>query len=356
MKICFLSDINSVHTQKWIDYFSSKGHEIHVISLRDGEYGTAVVHSMNVDSAVAKSSTVSKLQYVKKFIQVKKIIKKINPDIINAHYASSYGLLGALSKAHPFVLSVWGSDIYDFPKKSILHKKLIQFNLKKADYIFSTGAQMKNEIQKYINREVFLTPFGIDTKVFLGEKMEHDGIIIGIAKSLESIYGIDLLIKSFARLSKKHENLYLEIAGEGTEKENLKNLCMELGINTKVSFLGFLGKESIVDFYNKLDIAVFPSRQESFGVAALEAQASRVPVVASDAPGFNDTVIDGKTGFIFKNSNLDELTDKIEKLIDDKNLRNSMGDNGRQFVKERYELEKNFRDIEKKFENISLKK
>lgn len=356
MKICFLSDINSVHTQKWIDYFSDKGHEVYVISLTDGKYGSAEVYSMSVDSKVAKNSTIGKIQYFKKFTEVKRIIKKIKPDIINAHYASSYGLLGALAKFHPFVLSVWGSDIYDFPKKSVFHKKLIQFNLRKADYIFSTGSQMKKEIQKYTNKEILLTPFGINTKVFSGEKIQHDGIIIGISKSLEFIYGIDLLIKSFGILCKKYDNIFLEIAGEGTEKDNLKNLCEELEISDKVSFLGFLGREDIVKFYNKLDIAVFPSRQESFGVAALEAQASRIPVIASDAPGFKDTVIDEKTGFIFRNKSVDELTEKIEQLIRDKELRILMGNEGRVFVKERFELELNFIDIEKILQDILLNK
>lgn len=353
MKICFLADINSTHTQKWITYFSGKGHDIHVISLNDGSFKGAKVHSLYVDESVSKkNASLSKFEYLRKIKKIKEILKEIKPDILNAHYASSYGLLGVLTKFHPLVISVWGSDIFDFPNRSIIHKNIIKYNLKKSDYIFSTGNIMKEEILKYVNKDVEITPFGIDINIFDGTKSIHDGIVLGIAKSLEEIYGIDLLLKAFSKLNKKYSNLSLKIAGKGTLESDLKELCKELQIQDKVEFLGFLNIDGMREFYRQIDIAVFPSRQESFGVAALEAQASRIPVVTSDAPGFKETVIQRETGFICRKESVSDLVENIEKLINDEILRESMGNKGRNFIEENYILENNFKDIEKLFYNI----
>src|SRR5690606_14690363 len=113
--------------------------------------------------------------------------------ILHAHYATSYGLIGALSGFKPFVLSVWGADVYDFPRRSKLHKKLFQYNLKKADLILSTSEIMRNELKKYTAKEVLVTPFGVDTSVFckkdIAEK-DNSVINIGTIKSLEEKYGI----------------------------------------------------------------------------------------------------------------------------------------------------------------------
>ena len=126
MKICYLADINSAHTHKFLNYFVKKGYDIHVISLGKGEYNGVKVHSLDIEDNVMKGkSEKGKVGYLKKIKKVKELINEIKPDILHAHYASSYGLLGALANYHPYIISVWGSDVYDFPIKSPIHKKII---------------------------------------------------------------------------------------------------------------------------------------------------------------------------------------------------------------------------------------
>src|SRR5690606_14490213 len=115
----------------------------------------------------------SKLNYLKAYRQVKRIIREFKPDILHAHYASSYGLIGALSSFHPFVLSVWGADIYNFPHISPLHNAIIRYNIRKADMILSTSKIMKTETMKYTPKEIVVTPFGIDIEKFYPKKVKR---------------------------------------------------------------------------------------------------------------------------------------------------------------------------------------
>ena len=128
MKICYLADANNIHTKKMCEYFANKGYDVSVISLNDGEIPNVKVYSMKVETLYS-GSAFSKIHYLGKLKKIKKIVKEINPDILHAHYASSYGLIAALINFKPTILSVWGSDVYDFPKESFINKEVLKYNM-----------------------------------------------------------------------------------------------------------------------------------------------------------------------------------------------------------------------------------
>lgn len=350
MKICYLADINSAHTHKWLNYFVNKGYDIHVISLGEGEYPGVTVHSLEVQNNVMKeASDKSKLEYLKKIKKVRALIKEINPDILHAHYASSYGLLGAIANYHPYMISVWGSDVYDFPIKSPIHKFIIKYNLKKADCILSTSNVMKIETEKYTNKPIEVTPFGVDINKFIPKKVEKEEIVIGTIKTLEEKYGVEYLIKAFKEVKERNKDLELKlrIGGTGSQTDYLKELTKKLSIEKEVDFLGFVQPENVVKEFQNFDLAVFPSilDSESFGVAAVEAEACGVPVVVSDVGGLMESTKPNVTSLVAKKKSVEDLADKIENLVLNKELREKMGNDARKFVEENYNLEDNFNHV-----------
>lgn len=360
MKICYLANAESYHTIKWCNYFKNKGYEIIVISLNSGEIEGVKVYNFN-EKNIKTRSNISKVSYIKNIGSIKKIIKKEKPDILHAHYASSYGLLGSLVNYSPYILSVWGSDIYLFPKRNILYKLLIKYNLKRADYIFSTSHDMARETQLYTKKNIKITPFGVDTSLFRPNatylRKNSEKIIIGTVKSLSKIYGIDYLIKAFSLIKKAYPDkpIELHIAGKGEQEEYLKSLCKELGIVKDVKFLGYLNnQEDIVKTFNTFDIAVFPSLSESFGVAALEAQSCGIPVIVTNVGGFPEVVKDKITGLIIDKEDINQLFAAIKYLIDNEDIRIEMGTLGRQFVITKYDINSNFEDIDILYEDIVL--
>jgi glycosyltransferase involved in cell wall biosynthesis len=335
-----------------------KGYDIHVISLGKGEYEGVTVHSLEVqDNIMKRSSDKSKLEYLKKIRRVKALIKEINPDILHAHYASSYGLLGAIANYHPYIISVWGADIYDFPVKSPIHKFMIKYNLKKADYILSTSNVMKIETQKYTNKPIEVTPFGVDINKFIPNKTKKEEITIGTIKTLEEKYGIQYLVKAFKEVKERNKDLKLKlrIGGRGSQEGYLKELVRELNINDEVSFLGFVKPSDVIKEFQNFDLAVFPSTldSESFGVAAVEAEACGTPVVVTDVGGLMESTKPNVTSLVAKKKSVEDLAEKIEILIKNNELRKSMGNNARKFVEENYSLEDNFRHVDEIYKNIT---
>lgn len=356
MRICYLADINSSHTEKWCNFFKAKGYDIHVISLTYGKIEGITVHSLDLDLKKVQSNNILyKFKYLFQIARVKRLVRQINPDILHSHYASSYGLLGALTNFHPFIISIWGSDVYEFPTYGIIPKSILKYNLSKSDKILSTSKDMAIEARKYINRDMEITPFGVNIDFFRPYKkkdINNNQFTIGIVKSLEEKYGIKYLIRAFAVLRKKYSHLKLEIVGDGSQKDYLKELCTELNVLEDVTFFGSIPPSEVVKAFNRFDVAVFPSLAESFGVAAVEAQACGVPVVVSNVGGFPEATCPGKSSLLVKKCDVKGIVEQVEKLIVNEELRNDMGMYGRKFVEKNYNINDNFNKVDSIYKQL----
>lgn len=354
MRICFIAPANNYHTKKWCNWFIKNGDEVHVISFIKDTIDGATVHYINT-GATATSSDRQKIRYLFHGREIRKIIKEIQPDIINAHYASSYGAATALAGINNFFLSVWGLDIYDFPRKSFIHKKLIEFTLSRASHIMSTSKAMAEETHKYTRKPIEITPFGVDMDLFNPSKRNRsDGnFVIGNIKKLTSKYGIDYLLKAVAIVKEDRPDIPIKvrIAGNGPEEQTLKKLSKDLNLTEIVTWLGFISQTEAANEWANFDVGVISSvsSSESFGVSAVECQASSVPVIITDPLGLQEATIPGKTSIVVPRKNEKALAEAIIDLYDHPEKRKNMGAAGRAFVASEYELNKCFKHIDEIF-------
>lgn len=352
MKILFLSDANSAHTQRWIKYLHAHNIQLSVWSLSQPRpESAAFFQSIHVPVFFPHTFFSSKILYPLFLPSLKRAIKTFKPDIIHAHYASSYGLLGALSHFHPLVISVWGSDVYDFPKINSINKKILQFNLSAADHITSTSHCMANETKKYTQKNITVIPFGIDTDFFYPNPkktlFDKNDIVIGIIKTLSEKYGIDKLIRAFALVKKQLPRLPVKllIVGDGHLKQQYIQLCRQLNIDHLVLFTGYVPNAKIPEYLNELDIYVSLSQYESFGVSAIEAMACEIPVILSDIPAFREITHHRLDEWIVPKEQPEKTAERIKKLIMHPELRTACGKTGRLIVKEHYDIRQNVRQL-----------
>jgi len=357
LKLCYLADADSIHTRKWVDYFSKLGHEIHLISMRSTEYK----YNNNVKLYVINPKIKHKLGYFLLINSIRKLVKKIQPDILHSHYASSYGLFGRMCNYHPFVVSVWGSDVYEFPQLNKLNNKLLTYILKGTDSVCSTSNNMAAETRKYYNeKDIIITPFGVDIEKFKNKKpIMSDGVItIGVAKGLEEIYGLNYLIEAFTQLRNKNsdKNLNLMIVGDGSQKETLIKQCTENGILSNVIFTGAVDNNKVPDYINKMDIVCIPSLSESFGVSAVEACACGRPVVSTNVGGLTEIVIDNFSGFTVNPKDSNAICEKLDYLINNVDEAIRISSNSRKVVEEKYNWLKNAETMHKLYEMLVAKR
>ncbi len=359
MRVLFLADSDSPHTVRWVKSLYKHQIEVGIFSIhipKSDLYSDSpdiFISSLNASRELQtkKETNLGKLIYFNAVYKVKKLLKSFKPDIVHSHYASSYGLIGALSGFHPYVISVWGSDIYSFPNYSNFYGKILKYSLGKADKVLATSKVLLQETKKYYSKEIILTPFGIDTKKFSPDKtagtLSNEGLVIGTIKTLEENYGVEYLIKAFHILKTKYpeKSLRLLIVGKGTQREKLEKLVKDLGIENETTFTGFIPYDGIQEYQNMLDIFVAVSQEESFGVAVLEASACEKPVVVSNVGGLPEVVTDGETGFLVEKNNPAVIAEALEKLVLNPELRSKLGQNGRAKVLREYKWEESVRKM-----------
>ncbi len=342
-RILFLADINSIHTERWVKGVIDNGYSVGLFSLakRTSEWSVNLENFTYYSSGVGENGFTKKFSKISYFFAKNDLItffKSFQPDIVHAHYASSYGMLARKINFDKTVLSVWGSDVYEFPKRSVIHRILFKKILKSATVICSTSVDMAKEIQLYTPKKIEITPFGVDTELFKPLDYKKNNFIIGSVKALETVYGIDRLLLLFASFLKEiDESAILKIYGKGSQKENLEALALELGVQNNVFFEGYVKGNDLINAFNSIDVFVNLSRAESFGVSVLEAQSCGVPVIVSNVGGLPE-VVSNKSGFIINGDSIKEGLASLKELSF-KERRKTMGKEGRLFVEQNYSKE-----------------
>lgn len=354
MKICYLASAGSIHVAKWANHFNRKGNRVEILTFepaRDVEPG--------IVTRVLGEKRPLKMHYFWFGAEVRRLVRQIKPDILHAHYASGYGTLGRFANFHPYIVSVWGTDIFDFPMKSPFHRRLLKMNLRCADRVCSTSQVMADEACRYCELPVSVTPFGVDCgrfRPFRTAGSQFDDFVVGIVKTLEPQYGIEYLIRGFALAVKRshlRRKMRLIIAGEGSLRKSLQTLTQDLAIDHSTEFLGFVPHDKVPELLGGFSIFVVPSVQpESFGVAAVEASACGLPVVASRIGGLSEVVKDRVTGILVPPRDIEALADAFEEFAGNESLRRSFGAAGRDFVLQHYEWSENACRMERLYASL----
>ncbi len=345
MKVVLIAPQNSIHVARWANALVKKVDELHLVTLHKS------VHQIDAGVVVHKLKFKSSLGYVLNKYDIQKKIDQIQPDIIHVHQCSGHGTMVALTNIKTYLLSIYGSDIYEFPKRNIITKKIIEYNLSRSKYLASTSFVMANEAKKYTDKKIYITPFGVDTKKFFNQRspeLNNNTIHIGLVKSLRKKYGIDFLIKAIPILNSKLRNngiekkIELTIYGKGELLQELIKTVQMLNLKN-ISFPGYIPNEDVPSILNTFDIVCIPSiaDSESFGVSAVESMACERPLVVSDADGLKEVVEQNVSGIIVPRKNPNAIAEALFALITNENYARKLGSNGRQRVLNLYNWDKN---------------
>ncbi|RLC37975.1 hypothetical protein DRH27_03400, partial [Candidatus Falkowbacteria bacterium] len=205
-----------------------------------------------------------------------------------------------------------------------LEKKLMPLVYRSIPFITVSESSKKEMLAIGLGKkEIHIVHPGINsTELFPGAKSAEPLVLyLGRLKAYKSI---DNLIKAFKTVAEKIPRARLVIAGSGEEKNRLKELARNLGLDINVTFTGRVSDEKKLSLLQHAWVSINPSYMEGWGITTIEANACGTPVIASDVPGLRDSVINPHTGFLVEYNNINSLSEKIIKLINDRPLREEM--------------------------------
>ena len=349
MRICFVANARSVHTQKWIQYFLEKGNEVLVLSKENVPIPGAQVFP--VLSVTSRSWLIRKFEVLRNTWTFWSIVRAFDPDIVHVHSIST-NLLWYWGMENLFV-SPWGSDVRG--NYSAIKTSYLRFVFRQAQVITATSHFLAATTRRhYTEKEIHVVPFGVDCEVFRPTERINmtTAVTLGFVKHLRVKYGPEYLIRAMEMIVKQYPQTQLLVAGSGELHSQLEELTGKLGLTGHISFLGTVEHRQVPEILKNVDIFVMPSIQEEFGVAAVEAQAMEIPVVATRVGGVPEVVLDGETGILVEPGNSGQLAQAILTLIENPALRRQMGERGRRHVLANYRWEDNAALMERLYDRF----
>jgi|TARA_B110000444_G_C18836450_1_gene596262 N-acetyl-alpha-D-glucosaminyl L-malate synthase BshA len=303
---------------------SEHGHEVHFIAYKKpvrlkNLNDNLFFHKVNVPDYPLFNFQPYELALSTKLVEV---VKYYSIDLMHVHYAIPHAYAAYMAKKMlknqglivPIVTTLHGTDI-TLVGNHPFYKTAVTFSINKSDIVTCVSQSLKEDTleQFEISKKIEVIPnfidiskYKIQQKKCLEENLESNKeIIITHVSNFRPVKNIKNVILIFNNIQKKIPSKLLMI-GEGPEKEMAEKLCKELSLDNKVQFLG--NTNQVEKNLCHSDLFLLPSNTESFGLAALEAMASKVAVISSNAGGLPEVNIHGNTGYLTDSNDIEAMS------------------------------------------------
>ena len=284
--------------------------------------------------------------------QLSEIIKRWNIDIIHSHYALPHAISAILAKNISeknvkCITTLHGTDITIVGSHPGM-ANITKYAIEQSDAVTTVSNHLKAETEKIFNisKNIITTIYNFINPSFFNpsfirsiNKQKNEKTLIHIS-NLRSVKSPIDVIKIFSQLKNNINNLdiKLHIIGEGPLQFEMMSYADKLNISDSISFLGSVS--DLGPAIAKTDLLILPSKQESFGLVALEAMACGVPVLASKVGGLPEVIIDGKNGALFELGNIQEAFEKGSKILTDEVYNNKIIENAYNSVKDKFSIKR----------------
>jgi N-acetyl-alpha-D-glucosaminyl L-malate synthase BshA len=322
---------------------ADEGHQVHFITYSqparlDFFSENLFYHEVSVrdyplfDYAPYESALASKLVDVVRFE---------NLDILHVHYAIPHASAAYMAKQIlatyginiPFVTTLHGTDI-TLVGKDPTYKPVVTFSINKSDGVTTVSQNLKEDTFKHFDiiNEIKVIPNFIDFSRFSLKPKDHfkkaiapnnERILIHTS-NFRKVKRTNDVIKMFQKIQEKIPSKLLMV-GDGPERAYNEQLCRDMGVCDHVRFLG--KQDAIEEILSVSDLFLMPSETESFGLAALEAMACKVPIITSNAGGLPELNVNGFCGYMSNVGDVDDMATKAISILESDDVLNEFKEN-----------------------------
>jgi len=315
---------------------AQEGHEIHFItysqpSRLDFLNENLFYHEVDIRTYPLFEYPPYELALASKMVSV---VTNEKLDLLHVHYAIPHASAAYMAKQIlktkginiPVVTTLHGTDI-TLVGRDASYEPVVTFSINQSDGVTAVSKHLKNETFDYfkITNDIEVIPNFIDLEKFKKQKKDHfkkaicpngESLIVHTS-NFRKVKRIPDVMHVFNNIHKEIPSKLLMI-GDGPERAVAENMTREFHIADDVRFLGKL--EAVEEVLSVADLFLMPSEKESFGLAALEAMACEVPVIATNIGGLPELIIQGKTGFMSNLGDVEDMTKKALMILDKDNL------------------------------------
>lgn len=295
----FIADPNSIHTRRWITWFASAGHAVHLVDPFSVTVEPGLPPEVAIHRLEPPSSTAPIVGLLGRRKRLRTVLEGIGLDVLHAQFVRRYGWQAALSGFHPLVVSPWGSDLLQVRRSAVRTRWWNRFALRAADLVTVSSDGMREASIRAGARPGSIEHIhhGVDTSRFspgqpdpsvlgqLGPAI--DGPRILSLRAIRPLYRHETVIDAVAMLTGDGSRAQLVMSALGADANYLAALrarARERGIEDQLVVLDGVPHEQLPSLYRAADVMVSIPETDSFPVTLLEAMASELPTVVSDVP------------------------------------------------------------------------
>lgn len=276
--LCLLGDATSPHIQRWAVEMRARGYRVSLVTARPAPMDGV---EQKVLDPVRRST-----DWLFRVGQARRYVQALAPDIVHAHYITSYGYLAARCGRQPLVMTAWGSDLLVTPQTSALVRWLTGWSLRRADLITGDSQSLIDAAKAYGPAcPVQEIHWGVDLARFAPAPWSaKTGLQIVSLRSWEPNYHIDTIVEAVAALVARHPEagVQLHLLGGGSMEAALRALVAAQGLTNHVVFHGRLDDAGMARVLAQCKLSVSVPTSDATSVSVLESMACGLAVVASD--------------------------------------------------------------------------
>lgn len=300
LTLAFIADPNSIHTRRWLGFFVGRGHNVHLLvpNTATAEPGLDPRVAVHVYRAWPRTH-IRGLGSVLTSLYLRRVLRGIRPDVLHAHYLSWFGWAAWLSGFHPYVVTVWGSDVFVGPRESAMHRRWARRALTGAALVTAVSEDLARGAVELGARpeRVMIVQFGVDPDAFfpaparasLRDSLDLDGHRVVLSpRGLKAPYRHEVAVEALARLPGDVVLLLVRWQADPEYLARLEKLVKERGLESRVRWLPAIPHDAMADHYRLADVVVSLPVTDAFPVTALEAMACGVPVVMGELPSIRE--------------------------------------------------------------------
>lgn len=277
LHLCLLGDATSPHIQRWAREMLARGWRVSLVTARPAPIEGVHQHVL---PPVRRS-----VQWLLRAGAARRAIAALEPDIVHAHYTTSYGYLGARAGQHPLVMTAWGSDLLVTPHTSRWMRWLTGWTLRRANLITGDSQSLVDAAQGYgPTAPVHCIHWGVELARFKPAPLrDKPGFEIVSLRSWEANYNIPTIIDALGELHAQQPGLqvHLHLLGGGSMEEALRAQVAARGLQDLVSFHGRQDDAGMARVLARCKVSVSVPTQDATSVSVLESMACGLAVVAT---------------------------------------------------------------------------
>jgi len=357
MNICFVSHGTFPHVQPYVDYFKSCGHNVYFLALTPSHDRGVKTYQLGFGNYEGDSG---KWKYFVSAFRARRLLKRLKPDIVHSHYATSAGITSLIVNHPAAVVTVHGSDL-TCGMKSRFWRPLLKMIFNQAACVNVVSDDLRRMAMELgvPDEKIAVINVGIDAERFSFKERslisKSRPLRLVNTRRLEPVYDHPTIIDALEILNNKGVDFCMTFVGNGELHGQLQQLVDVKGLNGKVSFVGGVPNEQMPQFLHNNDIYLSASLWDGTSLCLLEAMATGILPIVSDIPANSDWIKDGVNGFLHKVGASDEIAASIRKVLNAPQIITGFAQKNRDIVLERGSRAANMGRIEDVYKKILLK-